>query len=614
MRRITFLTALVAASGCSTTPTAGPPEPAGPLDGARGYDVVIEGGRVVDGTGNAWYPGDVAIRGDRIAAITLPGGLSEEAATLRIDATDKVVAPGFIDIQSHSRGSFLGDGDGRVVSKVTMGVTTEIMGESTTNAPSSPEMLADAGAAVGIRQFERFGEWIAAMERHGGSANFGSFVGASTLRVLGMGMAMGEAGSPERRLMQQAVRESMMDGAFGVASALVYPPGNFASTDELISINSAAAPYGGVYITHMRSEADNYLEAIDEAIEVGVQAGVPVEIYHLKAAGQRNWHKAALAVQKIDSARAAGVDIQANMYPYTAGGTGLDACFPPWASADGKLFENLADPQMRARIRQEIEHQTEPWESFCTLATPYGTMPLGLDLPQHRKYSGWWLGDIAEDLGKDWIDTAFDLVLLERQRVSTMYFLMSEENVAMQIAQPWIKFGTDAGGMDPATASGLAHPRAYGTYTRILGKYVRDEGVTTLEDAIRKMSSAVATRLKIRDRGLLQTGYFADVVVFDPETVGDNATYEEPHQLSTGIEHVFVNGVAVVREGAHTGAMPGRAVRGPGWTGWTGAAGTDGAAAGGDRADRADGAAGGDRAAGADGADGAAGAAGGNGR
>jgi N-acyl-D-amino-acid deacylase len=567
MRRL-ILSALVALlAACATAPTSEPPAPTGPSEPGA-YDVVIDGGRIVDGTGNAWYPADVGIRGDRIATIALPGALSGEPAGQRIDARGKVVAPGFIDIQSHSRGSFLGSGDGRVVSKVTMGVTTEIMGESTTNGPSSPAMLESAGQQVGATQFSTFGEWIEAMERHGASVNFGSFVGASTIRVLGMGMAMGAAGSPERRLMQQAVRESMRSGAFGVASALVYPPGNFASTDELISINAAAAPFGGVYITHMRSEADNYLEAIDEAIEIGTGAGVPVEIYHLKAAGQRNWYKATLAVAKIDSARAAGVDIQANMYPYTAGGTGLDACFPPWASADGRLFENLADTETRARIRQEIEHQTEPWESFCTLATPEGTMPLGLDLPEHRKYRGWWLADIAEDMGKDWIDTAFDLVLLERQRVSTMYFLMSEENVAMQLAQPWIKFGTDAGGMDPATATGLAHPRAYGTFTRILGKYVREQGVLELEDAVRKMTSAVATRLKIRDRGLLHEGYYADVVVFDPRSVTDHATYEEPHQLSTGVEHVLVNGVAVVRDAVHTGAMPGRAVRGPGWTGW----------------------------------------------
>ena len=566
MRRIVSTIALLlVAASCATAPAGGPGRPIG---GGGDFDVVIEGGRVVDGTGNAWYPADVGIRDDRIAAVVPPGMLARVDAARRIDATGKVVAPGFIDIQSHSRFSFLGDGDGRVVSKVTMGVTTEIMGESTTNAPTSAAMLEAAGDAAGVTVFATFDEWMAAMEEHGASVNFGSFVGATTIRVLGMGEAMGEAGSPERRVMQQAVREAMEDGAFGIGSALIYPPGNFATTDELISINSAAAPYGGVYITHMRSEADKYLEAIDEAIEIGTEAGVPVEIYHLKAGGQRNWHKAALAVAKIDSARAAGVDIQANMYPYTAGSTGLTACFPPWASADGKLFDNLADPAMRDRIRAEIERPTSDWENLCDLATPEGTLILGLDRPENRRHAGRYLSEIAADVGKDWIETAFDLVLSERQRVGTIYFMMSEENVAMQIGEPWIKFGTDAGGIDPATARDLAHPRAYGTFTRVLGKYVREEGATTLEEAVRKMSSAVATRLHIKERGLLVEGYYADVVVFDPETVGDHATYEEPHQVSTGIEHVLVNGVAVVSDGVHTGAMPGRPVRGPGWTGW----------------------------------------------
>ena len=550
---------------CVTTSSATP----SPLQAVQeAYDVVIEGGQIVDGTGNAWYPGDVGIRGDRIVTIAAPGALADRQAVNRIDASGMVVSPGFIDIQSHSRFSFLGGGDGRVVSKVTMGVTTEIMGESTTNAPSSPQMLTNSGPAAGVSQFETFGEWIEAMEDHKASVNFGSFVGGSTIRVVGMGMAMGEAGDRERRAMQQAVRQSMEDGAFGIATALVYPPGNFESTDELISINEAMAPYGGEYNTHLRSETDNFLEAIDEAFKIGIQADVPIEIYHLKAGGRRNWHKAAEAVAKIDSARASGVDVQANMYPYTAGGTGLDACFPPWASADGLLYENLADPEVRMRIRSEMEVQTEPWEPFCSLATPEGTMLLGLNLPEHQQYRGWWLSDVAEAMDKHWTETAMDLVLAERQRVGTIYFLMSEENVAMQIAQPWMKFGTDAGGMDPTTATGLAHPRTYGTFARVLGKYVRDEGVLTLEDAVRKMSSAVATRLKIRDRGFLREGYYADLVVFDPETVADHATYERPHQLSTGVVHVLVNGVGVVSDGQHTGEMPGLAVRGPGWTGW----------------------------------------------
>ncbi len=532
------------------------------------FDVVILGGDIVDGTGNASFPGDLGIHNDEITAITPPGLLANAEAELRIDATGMVVSPGFIDIQSHSRSSFVGDGDGRVVSKVTMGVTTEIMGESNTNGPSSSAMMEAAGDAAGVTVFKTFGDWMRAMETHGASVNVGSFVGATTIRVLGKGEAMGNADEEELALMQDAVRESMKDGAFGIASALIYPPGNFASTEELIAINQAAAPYGGVYITHLRSEADYFLEAIDEAITIGTTSGVPIEIYHLKAGGRRNWSKASQAVAKIDSARAAGVDIQANMYPYTAGGTGLTACFPPWASADGKLFDNLADSDTRMRIRAEIENQTTEWENLCTLSTPEGVLLLGFNKPDNQRYSGRYLSDISEELGKDWIDTAFDLVLDERQRLGTIYFMMSEENVAMQIGQSWMKFGTDAGGIDPETAQGLTHPRAYGTFTRILGKYVREEGATTLEEAIRKMSSAVATRLHIKNRGLLKEGFFADIVIFDPSTVSDHATYDEPHQLSTGVHYVLVNGVPVVSQGEHTDQMPGRPVYGPGWTGW----------------------------------------------
>lgn len=565
---------VVLLAGCGGSAPAPAPTPAPeavfeppPTSAGAGYDLVIEGGRIVDGTGNAWFPGDVGIKDDRIAAITPRGMLADAPAHSRVDATGMVVAPGFIDIQSHSRFAFLGNGDGRVVSKVSMGVTTEIMGEATTNGPASPAMLRAAGDAVGRTVFETFGEWMNAMQAHGASVNFGSFVGASTIRVLGKGQAMGAASGVELEAMRDAVRQSMEDGAFGVGSALIYPPGNFASTEELIAINEAAAPYGGVYITHMRSEADNFLEAIDEAIEIGTRAGVPVEIYHLKAGGRANWAKAAQAIAKIDSARARGVDVQANMYPYTAGSTGLSACFPPWASADGKLLDNLADPGARQRIREEIESRQTDWENLCTLATPEGVLLLGFATAENRKYRGWYLDAIAEDQGKHWIDTAFDLVLAESGRISTIFFMMSEENVALQIAQPWIKFGTDAGGADPAGARGLTHPRAYGTFTRVLGRYVREQGATTLEEAVRKMSSAVATRLHIKNRGLLKEGFFADIVIFDPETVGDNATYEDPHRLSTGVRHVLVNGVPVVTDGQHTGALPGRPVRGPGWTG-----------------------------------------------
>jgi len=558
--------------GCGSAPSpAGAPVPAAP---PRPYDVVIEGGRVMDGTGNAWFFGDVAVAGDRIARIAPPGALRSASARERIDARGKVVAPGFIDIQSHSRGDFL-SGDGRVVSKVTQGITTEILGEGGTNAPVNETILRAEGILGSSRENDArrfqgehgFDAWLRAMEEHGVSPNVGSFVGATTLRVYAKGYAMGAPTPAEVDSMKRAARLAMEDGAFGFASALIYPPGNFATTDELVEIARAVAPYGGVYITHMRSEADQFLEAIDEALEVGRRGGVPVEIYHLKAAGRRNWPKALQAIQKIDSARAAGLDVQANMYPYVAGGTGLTACFPPWASADGKLMENLADPGMRRRLRAEIENQTEEWENLCGLATPEGVLLLGLQKEENRRWAGKRLSEVAAALGKDWIETAFDLVLSEDQRIGTIYFLMSEENVALQLRQPWIKFGTDAGGYDPEQARELAHPRSYGTFPRILGKYVREETVVPLEDAVRKMSSAVATRLSIRDRGLLEEGFFADIVVFDPATIGDRATFEEPHQLSVGVEHVLVNGVAVVKDGRHTGAKPGRVVRGPGWSG-----------------------------------------------
>ncbi len=537
------------------------------------YDVLILNGRVVDGTGNAWYYGDIAIRGDRIVRITPAGQLKKAQATQRIDASGLVVSPGFIDIQSHSRNAFL-RGDGRVISKVTQGITTEILGEGWTNAPANELTLAIDGEPTPRMQkiIEEFGgsrgfnNWLEAMEEHGSSPNIGSFLGAATVRMFAKGQAMGPPTSDELKIMQQVTRNAMEGGAFGLASALIYPPGSFATTEELIEICKAMAPYGGVYITHLRSEADRFIEGIDEAIAIGKKAGIPVEIYHLKAAGRRNWHKMPLAIARIEAARAEGMDIGADMYTYIAGSTSLAACMPPWASADGKLAENLLDPEMRAKIHDEILNPKTEWENLGQLAKPENVLILGLRKEENRKYSGQRLSEIASELGKDWVDTAIDLLISEGQDIGTVYFMMSEDNLALQLKQPWIKFGTDAGGHDPEKTKALVHPRAYGTFPRILGKYVREERVLELEDAIRKMSSAVAQRLFIKNRGLLKEGFFADIAIFDPDTVGDRATFENPHQLSAGMHYVFVNGIAVIEEGEHTGAKPGRIVRGPGYS------------------------------------------------
>jgi N-acyl-D-amino-acid deacylase len=536
------------------------------------YDVLILNGRIVDGTGNPWFYGDIAIRGDRIMRITPRGQLKNAQAKERIDASGLVVSPGFIDIQSHSRGAFL-SGDGRVISKVTQGITTEVLGEGWTNAPANELTLSIEGDPSPrikkiIKEFggpRGFNNWLEAMKEHGTSPNFGSFLGAATVRTYAKGMSVGAPSSEELEIMKKVIQNAMEDGAFGLASALIYPPGSFATTEELIEICKVMAPYGGVYITHLRSEADKFILGIDEAIQIGKKSKVPVEIYHLKAAGRRNWFKMPLAIARINAARAEGMDISADMYTYIAGSTGLAACMPPWASADGKLEENLKDPEMRAKIHDEILNPKTEWENMGQLATPENVLILGLRNEKNRKYAGKRLSEIAKEMGKDWVNTAIDLLLSEGQDIGTIYFMMTEENLALQMRQPWIKFGTDAGGFDPEKTKALVHPRAYGTFTRILGKYVREERILELEDAIRKMSSAVASKLSIKDRGLLHKGFYADIAIFDPATVGDRATFENPHQLSVGMHYVYVNGVAVVKEGKHTDAKPGRIVRGPGY-------------------------------------------------
>ena len=395
--------------------------------------------------------------------------------------------------------------------------------------------------------------------------NVGSFIGGGTVREWGKGLALGDATADELTAMTDMLAEAMEDGAFGIASALIYPPGCYAGTDELVALCEVVADYCGVHITHLRSEESRLLEGLDETIEIARRTGVATEIYHLKAAGRRNWEKMPEVIRRIDSVRAEGIDITADMYPYIAAGTGLATCLPPWAEADGMLWKNLRDPGARARIRHAMIEPATDWENLGASAGPDGVILAGLQKPEHQSYLGRSLSDVSSERGQAWVDTVLDLLEVEGQNIFCFYFEMSEENLRRQMIQPWMKFSTDAGGVDPERlgAGGLLHPRAFGTYTRVLGHYVRDECVLQLEDAVRKMTSAVADRLFLRDRGLLRAGMKADVVIFDPETVADHATFDNPHQLSTGIRDVWVNGVRVLQNGRHTGATPGRWVRGP---------------------------------------------------
>lgn len=539
-------------------------------------DVLIRGARLVDGSGNPWRYADVVLVGDRVAEVVPPGARNAASAREVIDAEGMVVCPGFIDLQSHSIMPLMIDP--RCVSKLTQGVTTEIMGEAWTPAPAGGkadheifpweqhEALHRWQARV--QGWTRFRHWLEAMSDEGVTPNIGSFLGGGTLRAYARGLEEGPSTDDELALMRRITREAMEDGAFGVAYALIYPPDAFVDTPELIEVCRVVSEYRGIYITHMRSEANEFLEALDETLEIGERARVPVEIYHLKVSGPANWPKMVDAISRINGARARGQDVTADMYPYLAGGTGLSSIFPPWLAADGKFYESLRDPETRARVREEVLHPGGGWEALGTLAGPEGVFPLELNRPEHRQFVGKSLAEIAQLQGKAWIETAADLLVAEEQRIGTVYFMMSEDNLRLQLRQPWMKISTDAGGLDPAWAQALGptHPRAYGTYPRVLGKYVREEGVITLEDAVRKMTWAVSQRLGIGDRGLLQPGFYADVVLFDPATVVDRATFEESHVVSTGIRDVWVNGVRVIANGDHTGATPGRVLRGPGWS------------------------------------------------
>ncbi len=548
---------VVLASGCSTEPE---------------YDILIRGGTLYDGSGTPGVPGDLAISGDTIAAL---GDLASARGREEIDATGMAVSPGFINLMSWATETMIADG--RAMSDILQGVTLEVMGEGDSMGPI-PDSLKDwAKSQQGDIQYEiewtTLGEYLEYLVARGVSPNVASFIGAATPRRNVLGFADRDPTPEELVRMQNIVREAMREGALGVASALIYTPGNFAGTPELVALARAAGEYDGMYISHLRSEGNQLLEAFHELLTIAREAGVPAEIYHLKAAGAENWAKLDELIRQVEEARAQGVRITADMYTYTAGATGLDAAMPPWAQEGGPeaWYARLRDPALRARIAREMVTPTEEWENLLLAAGGAENVLLVEFKQDSLKYlTGRTLAEVAEMRGTPPEVTAMDLVAQDESRVGTVYFIMSEENVRKKIALPWVSFCSDAGA--PA-AEGIflrsnPHPRAYGSFVRLLGKYVRDEEVIPLEEAVRRLSALPAENLGVRRRGRLEPGFFADVVVFDPATVRDNATFAEPHQYATGVTQVFVNGVQVVKDGEHTGAKPGRVVRGPGWAGW----------------------------------------------
>jgi dihydroorotase/N-acyl-D-amino-acid deacylase len=549
------LVAIALLAACARQPGA-TPAPASPI-----HDVLIRGGRVIDGTGSPWVRADVLIDGDRIAAVGL---LPEARARDTIDASGLVVAPGFIDMLGHSEYPLLADG--RAVSKVAQGITTELTGEVTSVVPVNARTLAELDEAtralVAWRDLDGYARALASARP---AINLGTFVAAGSVRRAVMGDADRAPTASELAQMRAIVDTAMRQGAFGLSAGLVYAPASFASTDEIVALARVAAAHGGGYATHMRSEGDRLLEAVREAIAIGEHSGAWVEIHHLKASGRRNWGKVAGAIAIIDSARARGVDVMADMYPYAASGTGLDATLPSWAHAGGtdSLLARLRDPATRARLRAELTVDGVVGAGIGTSAGgPGGVMIANAAADSLAPYEGRRLDEIARARGQDVVDALFDLLLADRARTAAIYFSMSEEDVERVLRQRWVSIGGDAGARAAeSTVRERPHPRAYGTFPRILCRYARERGVLTMEEAVRRFSALPAARMGLDRRGVLKAGMYADVTVFDPATVCDRATFVDPIQLPAGIRHVLVNGVVALRDGKVTDARGGRFLR-----------------------------------------------------
>ena len=535
--------------------------------GQQQFDVIICDGIVYDGTGGTPVRADVGIKGDRIAAV---GNLSRATAPTIVEANGLAVAPGFINMLSHSETSWFEDD--RSLSELRQGVTTQIFGESSMG-PLSDEMKQRRVASQGDLKFKiewtTLAEYLNYLERRGMSQNVASFIGAPTIREYVIGLEDKPPTPAQLAQMRELVRREMEAGALGITTALIYPPAFFAKTDELIELCKVAAKYKGKYTAHMRSEGAQLIEAVQETIRISREAGLPAEIYHLKASGEANWPKMDEVIKMIEKARRQGVKITADMYTYPAGGTGLDASLPPWVFDGGReaAYKRLQDPATRQKVAEAVRTPTNDWENLYLLSgSPDRILLASFRNDNLKPLTGKTLAEVAKMRGKDPVETIMDLLLEDRSRIGTIYFLMSEENVKKEIQQPWVSFGSDAASIAPEGVflKSSAHPRAYGNFARLLGHYVREEKVISLTEAIRRLTSLPATNLGLDHRGLLREGMFADVVVFDPQTIADKATYDNPHQLAVGVQDVFVNGVEVLKDGEHTGAKPGRALYGPG--------------------------------------------------